>query len=165
MGEAIGSAIGDFFDTPIVAIAARFLAVAIVIVWLAVAYWAFVDMRRRTAHPAVAYAAAALVILASPVAFPLALVIHWIVRPDFQIADRRLERLRARLLEHDAARMLCPDCKLAVEEDWLLCPRCRRSLTHHCQRCSGTVQLDWSVCAWCGTELDGSELQRLEAPA
>lgn len=155
IGRAIGDAIGGAFDNPVVAVLVRLIAAYVVIVWLATALWAFVDMRRRTTNPLAPYAAATLVILASPILFPFAVLVHRVLRPDEFVSERHLSLLRDRVLEIEATVPRCPECRRAVEEDWLLCPDCRRPLAHRCQACGGAVGLDWPVCAWCATELDG----------
>ncbi len=155
IGDAIGDAFAAFTDHPLVAILLTIAGAYIVIVWLASALWAFVDMRRRTNEPAIAYAAAAFIVLASPLLFVPALLIHRIVRPAEFVSERRLSRLRDEALELEATSARCPECRRAVADDWLICPACRRALGHRCPACDGTVGLEWPVCAWCGAELDG----------
>jgi RNA polymerase subunit RPABC4/transcription elongation factor Spt4 len=153
IGSAIGDAVAAFFGDPLVGVVARLVGAYIVLVWLAVALWAFVDMRRRTAHLASAYGAAALVILASPLLFPLAVVILRIVRPGNFVAEHRLALARESVLQADFLATRCPDCRRVIDPDWILCPSCRQTLAHVCDRCGRTVELDWPVCAWCGGEL------------
>jgi hypothetical protein len=154
IGAAIGEAIGAFFANPLIATLTVLVGAYVVFVWLASALWAFVDMRRRTSNPIAPYATAAIVILASPLLFPFAIIVHRVLRPDEFISERRLSELRDRALEAEASLVRCPDCHRAVDESWLLCPDCRRPLGHRCHACGGTVGLDWPVCAWCGTNLD-----------
>ena len=152
--DAIGQAFASIFDDPIVGLILRLLAAYIVLIWLAAALWAFVDMRRRSSNLIAAYASAALVILATPLLFPAAVLVHVVIRPDAFAADRELGQLRdtAFALEDDPR---CVECGRRVEEDWLVCPGCRRQLAHRCHACGRTVGLDWSVCGWCAAELDG----------
>ena len=154
IGEAIGEAVAGFFANPAIGLFAGVIGAYFVLVWLAAALWAFVDMRRRTSNPVAAYAAAGLVILASPVLFLPALLVHRVVRPAEFTSERRVAHLREAALEVETVATRCPDCSRVVEEDWLVCPTCRRALGHHCQACGNTVGLDWPVCAWCGEELD-----------
>jgi RNA polymerase subunit RPABC4/transcription elongation factor Spt4 len=156
IGSAIDDAVAAFLGDPTVGLVARLVAAYVVLVWLAVALWAFVDTRRRTAHLASAYAAAALVILASPILFPLAVVVLRIVRPATIVAEHRLALARESVLEADFIAARCPDCRRVIDPDWLLCPTCRQALAHVCGRCARTVELDWPVCAWCGDELQWS---------
>jgi len=162
IATAIGDAIAGVFDHPVIAVLGRLIAAYVVLVWLAAALWAFVDVRRRTTNPLAPYGSAALVILASPLLFPFALVVHRVLRPDEFVSDRKLSMLRDEALELEAARPRCPDCHRVVEDDWILCPACRRALAHRCHACGRPVGLDWPVCAWCAAELErGSGLREL----
>ena len=154
IGDAVGDALAGFFDDPVTGLVLQLIAAYFVLVWLAAALWAFVDMRRRTNNPVAAYASGALIILASPVLFLPALLVHRIVRPAEFTSERRVAHLREAALESETLSPRCPECRRPVEEDWLLCPGCRRPLGHHCHACGGTVGLDWPVCAWCGEELE-----------
>ena len=156
IGDAVGGALAGFFGHPVTTLLIRLIAAYVVLVWLAVALWAFMDMRRRTNNPVAAYAAAALIIIASPVLFLPALIVHRIIRPAEFTSERRVAHLREAALEAETLSPRCPDCRRLLEDDWLLCPGCRRALGHHCHACGGTVGLDWPVCAWCGEELEAA---------
>ena len=151
--DQVGAVVAGVFDNPAVRLVLSLAVAYITILWLASAWWALQDMRRRHADPALPYVAAAGVILASPLLFPLALVVYRIVRPGRTLAEARelflTERLEA--LDADGA-LSCPGCSNAVEEDWLLCPNCRTRLAHRCASCSRTMALDWTLCGWCGAE-------------
>jgi hypothetical protein len=162
IGDAIGAAVGGFFSNPTTSLVLGLIGVYIVLVWLAVALWAFVDMRRRSSNLIAAYASAALIILASPVFFLPALLVHRVVRPADFSSERRLAQLRESALEVETIAPRCPDCRRIVDEAWLVCPDCRRALGHRCQACGSTIGLDWPVCAWCGEEL---EVRRLSGIA
>ena len=154
IGDAIGQALATIFGDPLVGLIARLLAGYIVLIWLTAALWAFVDMRHRSSNLVAAYASAATVILATPLLFPAAILVHVVLRPDVLTADRELDRLRhtAFAMEADPR---CEGCGLRIADDWLVCPGCRRQLAHRCHACGGTVGLEWSVCGWCAAELDG----------
>ena len=154
IGDAVGGALAGFVDDPVTSLVVGLIGAYIVLVWLAVALWVFVDMRRRTSNLVAAYAAAALIVIASPVLFLPALLVHRIIRPGEFTSERRVGHLREAALEAETLSPRCPECRRPVEEDWLLCPGCRRPLAHHCHACGGTVELDWPICAWCGEELE-----------
>ena len=128
IGDAIGGALAGFFDDPLTSFVIRLIGAYLVLVWLAAALWAFVDMRRRTNNPVAAYASAALIILASPVLFLPALLVHRILRPGEFTSERRVAHLREAALEAETVSPRCPDCRRPVDEDWLLCPGCRRAV-------------------------------------
>lgn len=165
IAAAIGDAIAGFFASPFVSTFALFVGAYVVVVWLASALWAFVDMRRRTGNPVAPYASAAIVILASPLLFPFAILVHRVLRPDEFISERRLSLLRDEALQAEASAARCPECRRTVDETWLLCPSCRRPLGHRCHACGATVGLDWPVCAWCGEALDGETPRELRIRA
>jgi RNA polymerase subunit RPABC4/transcription elongation factor Spt4 len=165
IGQAIGDAVSSFFADPTVGLGIRLIAAYMILLWLSVALWAFVDMRRRTSHLASAYGAAAFVVLASPLLFPLAVVILRIIRPAEFAAEHRLSVARESVLEAEFTAQRCPDCHRLVQPDWILCPTCRQQLAHVCGVCGRTVELDWPVCAWCGDELQSSGPIELSAHA
>lgn len=154
-GDAIADAVVAVFADPVVGLVIRLVAAYIVLIWLAAALWAFVDMRRRSSSLVAAYASATLVILATPVLFPAAILVHTVLRPDELASERHVNDLRHTAFSLDAEPR-CEGCYRRVEEDWLLCPYCRRQLAHRCQTCGATVGLDWSACGWCAADLDGA---------
>jgi hypothetical protein len=156
IGEAIGQALGGLLDNPIVGLVVRLVVAYVVLVWLVAALWAFMDMRRRSQSLIAAYLTAGMTILASPLLFPLALIVHRVLRPAGFLSERQLSELRSAALDAETVGERCPECQRPVEPDWLVCPACRRALGHRCHRCGGTVALDWPVCAWCGQDLDGA---------
>jgi hypothetical protein len=165
IGQTIADSVAGLLGDPIVGLAIKLAAAYLVIVWLAVALWSFLDMRRRTRNLVAAYASASMVILASPVLFPFAVIVHRIIRPEGFSSDQRLSELRQRALEVETVAPRCPDCNTVVAEDWLVCPACRRSLGHRCRECGRTAALDWAVCAWCAVDLDGMHFAELSARA
>jgi RNA polymerase subunit RPABC4/transcription elongation factor Spt4 len=151
IGDAIGGVLGD----PAVGLFTRIAAAYVVFVWLASALWVFVDMRRRSLNPVLPYASAAVIVLASPVLFPFAVLVHRVIRPSATVADRHLADLRDAALAAELDQPHCPYCRALVAADWLLCPSCGRPLGHRCEHCGRAVGLDWDVCAWCGEALAG----------
>ena len=151
--EQIGNAVDQLLAMPAVRIGLTVVAGYVVVVWLASALWAFVDMRRRTANLIWPYASAAGVIVATPLLFPLVILVHVVVRPDTTIAERRVNALRDATLGLEIERPVCPRCRRLVDEEWLICPFCRTGLAHRCDRCGHAAGVDWDVCAWCGAAL------------
>src|SRR4029079_9735 len=93
--DQLGQAAGNVAAEPVVRIGLSVAFAYLVLLWLVSALCACVDSGRRTRSAVMPYAIAGLVIVASPVLFPLALLLHVIVRPRETVADRRLRRLRA----------------------------------------------------------------------
>jgi RNA polymerase subunit RPABC4/transcription elongation factor Spt4 len=151
--DQLGDVLSGVFDNPLVRLFMTAFTAYIVVLWLACAFWVLNDMRRRHREPAVPFIAAAAMVVASPVLFPLALIVYRIVRPGETLAEARERELTERLEELDAELDLaCPGCSASVEEDWLVCPVCRTKLAHRCANCGRTMGLDWTLCGWCGSE-------------
>ena len=84
------------------------------ILWLAASYWAFRDMQHRTTNPVAPYLAAGLVVVFTPILFPLAVLTYRIIRPhesDLRVHERALAEeaiaRRDRVIPH------CPNCSPA----------------------------------------------------
>jgi hypothetical protein len=165
-GDRVGELFGGIFDglanNPIVQVLWAGIAAYVVILWLATAWWSLQDLRRRQADPAMPYLAAAMIVIASPVLFPLALIVYWILRPAETLAEARERELEELLEELDPIEAGCPRCRRGVEPSWLTCPSCRSRLAYQCAACGRAMELDWSLCAWCGEEFGG---RRVRVPA
>lgn len=157
--ETLATEVGRFFDTPIVRFALQAIAVYIVLLWAATAYWAYRDLQTRTTNPVAPYLAAALIILFTPLFFLFGVVIYRIVRPSETVADANERALaeEAMMVEIEA-QPHCANCSRQVHEDWIICPTCRNRLRRVCPNCSRLVELDWSLCAWCGKDFERPEL-------
>lgn len=151
--QGVIDSIGGIFDSPVVQLGLRAIAVYWVIFWLAAAYWAFRDLQLRTENPILPYLAAAFIIIFTPVLFPAAVVIYRVVRPQERIGETYERTLaeEALLAELETVRN-CPVCRRRVHDDWIVCPTCRTRLNRVCPNCGKLVGLDWSICAWCGTD-------------
>ena len=155
----IGKALGGFFGSPPVQLALRAIAVYLVILWLAGAYWAFRDMQQRTENPILPYVAASFIIIFTPVFFPLAIFVYKIVRPHEKIGEVYERNLAEEaLLAEVEAIHTCPTCARRVNDEWIICPTCRTRLNRVCPNCSRLVGLDWSLCAWCGKDFERRDL-------
>jgi len=151
----ITSFFGGIWDSPAVQLGLRAIAIYVVILWLAGAYWAFRDMQLRTANPILPYFAASLVILFTPIFFLFGIIAYRIVRPHEKIGEvyERTLAEEALLAEVEAVKS-CPTCARRVNDEWIICPTCRTRLNRVCPNCSRLVGLDWSLCAWCGRDFE-----------
>jgi RNA polymerase subunit RPABC4/transcription elongation factor Spt4 len=155
----IGKALGGFFGSPPVQLALQAIAVYLIILWLAGAYWAFRDMQQRTENPILPYVAASFIIVFTPVFFPLAIFVYKIIRPHEKIGEVYERNLaeEALLAEVESIKS-CPTCARKVHDEWIICPTCRTRLNRVCPNCSRLVGLDWSLCAWCGKDFERRDL-------
>jgi RNA polymerase subunit RPABC4/transcription elongation factor Spt4 len=161
--NTIGETIGDFFANPIVTFALQAIAVYIVILWLAAAYWAFRDMQLRSENPVLPYLAAALIVLFTPVLFMFGVVVYRIVRPQEKIGEVYERNLaeEALLAEVESIKT-CPACHRRIQDEWIICPTCRTRLNRVCANCGRLVGLDWSLCAWCGKDFERGDIAAYE---
>jgi RNA polymerase subunit RPABC4/transcription elongation factor Spt4 len=161
--NTIGETIGGFFANPIVQFALQAMAVYIVILWLAAAYWAFRDMQLRSENPVLPYLAAALIVLFTPVLFVFGVIVYRIVRPPEKIGEVYERNLaeEALLAEVEAVKT-CPACHRRVNDEWIICPTCRTRLNRVCANCGRLVGLDWSLCAWCGKDFERGDIAAYE---
>jgi RNA polymerase subunit RPABC4/transcription elongation factor Spt4 len=175
--QTITDTIGGFFGNPVVQLAIQAIAIYIVILWLAAAYWAFRDMQLRSENPVLPYLAAALIVLFTPVLFLFGVIVYRIVRPQEKIGEVYERNLaeEALLAEVETIKT-CPACSRRVNEEWIICPTCRTRLNRVCANCGRLVGLDWSLCAWCGKDFERTDVasydpiatevpQPIEAPA
>jgi RNA polymerase subunit RPABC4/transcription elongation factor Spt4 len=155
----IGKALGGFFGSAPVQLALQAIAIYLVILWLAGAYWAFRDMQQRTENPIMPYVAASFIIVFTPVFFPLAIFVYKIIRPHEKIGEVYERNLaeEALLAEVEAIKS-CPTCNRRINDEWIICPTCRTRLNRVCPNCSRLVGLDWSLCAWCGKDFERRDL-------
>ncbi len=161
--NTIGETIGGFFANPIVTGALQAVAVYIVILWLAGAYWAFRDMQLRSENPVLPYLAAALIVLFTPVLFLFGIIVYRIVRPQEKIGEVYERNLaeEALLAEVESIRT-CPACRRRIQDEWIICPTCRTRLNRVCANCGRLVGLDWSLCAWCGKDFERGDIAAYE---
>jgi RNA polymerase subunit RPABC4/transcription elongation factor Spt4 len=155
----IGKTIDDVIKSPVIQLGLRMIAIYLVILWIATAYWAFRDMQQRSDNAILPYLVAAGIILFTPIFFVFAVWIYKIVRPHEKIGEvweRNLAE-EALLAEVEAIKH-CPTCERRVNEEWIICPSCRTRLNRVCPNCSRLVGLDWSLCAWCGKDFERREV-------
>jgi RNA polymerase subunit RPABC4/transcription elongation factor Spt4 len=155
----IGDAIGQIFANPAVQLALRAIAIYIILLWLATAFWAYRDLQHRTANPVAPYLAATLIIVFTPIFFLFGYILYKIVRPKETVAETNERALaeEAMLVEIES-QPHCANCSRPVHEEWIICPTCRNRLRRVCPNCSRLVELDWSLCAWCGKDFERPEL-------
>ena len=132
----------------------------VVLIWLASAFWAYRDMRLRSASAVAPYVAAAAIIIFTPIFFLFGLLIYRIVRPKETIAEVSERALAEEaIMAEVASHAQCANCSRPVHEDWIICPTCRNRLRRVCPNCEHLIELDWTLCAWCG-----KDFERAEAP-
>jgi hypothetical protein len=123
------------------------IVLMLVVVWLALIVYTYLDARRRISDPFLVGCAT----IAS--FFPyLGTAVYAIVRPPEFLEDaheRELEIKAAELRLRQLAEVTCPNCQYPVEKTYLRCPRCKRRLKDPCPSCGKPVDPRWALCPYC----------------
>ncbi len=124
------------------------LATYIAVLWVAMLFWTYRDIRQRSRDPIVQASA----VLAVLLFFLPGLWVYLILRPRYTLNDlyeRSLEE--ETLLQELEQQKVCPGCKRRVRDDFLICPSCRAHLKEPCTKCERPLNYSWSACPYCGT--------------
>ena len=109
-----------------VGLVVNLLIVFLVVVYLALIWWTYLDARRRIEDPVLIACATAASI------FPfLGTVVYTILRPPEYLEDREERELELRAAELELRQRIeqsCPHCEYPVERNYLRCPNCERRL-------------------------------------
>lgn len=146
--------LGEILNNPIVHMAGVAILLAVVAMWLAAAWWAYQDASRRTESSLLGFAAAAWVVISTPLLLPLSLAIYSTARPQVTRSDDRAQLLMARLTEISADRPTCPTCASVVDPDWLRCPFCATWFAVECESCGEWSAAGLDLCPYCGADRD-----------
>ncbi len=134
-------------------LAATLFLLMLVVVWLALIVYTYLDARRRISDP--------FLVACATVAsfFPyIGTAIYAIVRPPEFLEDaheRELEIKAAELRVRQLRDQSCPNCEHPIEKNFLRCPNCQRRLKDPCPTCSKPVDPRWALCPFCETALGG----------
>ncbi len=125
----------------------------LVVLWLALIVYTYLDARRRIADPFLVACAT----VASFFPF-IGTAVYAIVRPPEFIEDaheRELEIKAAELRVRQLKEQTCPNCEYPVEKNYLRCPNCQRRLKDPCPSCGKPVDPRWGLCPFCENTLGG----------
>jgi Double zinc ribbon len=134
------------------------LILMLVVVWLALIVYTYLDAKRRIADPFLVGCAT----LASFIPY-LGTAVYAIVRPPEFLEDaheRELEIKAAELRVRQLEELTCTGCGYPIERSYLRCPQCQRRLKEPCESCGKPVDPRWSLCPHCETPLPGRERPR-----
>jgi hypothetical protein len=140
------------------------LILMLVVVWLALIVYTYLDAKRRISDPFLIGCAT----LASFIPY-IGTAVYAIVRPPEFLEDaheRELEIKAAELRVRQLTEHSCPSCGFPVEKNFLRCPECQQRLKNPCPSCSRPVDPAWALCPYCETALSkGEQQRRRKAPA
>lgn len=137
------------------------LILMLVVVWLALIVFTYLDARRRIKDPFLIGCAT----LASFIPY-VGTAVYAIVRPPEFLEDaheRELEIRAAELRVRQLTEHACPKCGFPAEHDYLRCPECQTRLKRPCPSCGKPVDPAWALCPYCETALAQPERQRRKA--
>jgi hypothetical protein len=130
----------------------------LVVLWLALIVYTYLDARRRISDPFLVACAT----VGSFFPF-IGTAVYAIVRPPEYLEDaheRELEIKAAELKVRQLREQSCPNCEYPVEKNYLRCPNCQRRLKDPCPSCGKPVDPRWGLCPYCETSLGGDERPR-----
>jgi hypothetical protein len=141
---------------------ANLFVMGLVVVWLALIVWTYLDASRRIEDPVLVACATGASL------FPyIGTFVYSILRPPEFLDDakeRDLEIKAAELRVRQLSELSCPNCHYPVEKSYLRCPRCQRRLKDPCESCGKPVDPRWAICPYCETALPGArQRQRQQA--
>jgi len=139
-------------------LAASLFLLMLIVLWLALIVYTFLDARRRISDPFLVACAT----IASFFPF-IGTAVYAIVRPPEYLEDaheRELEIRAAELRVRQLKDQSCPNCEYPVEKNFLRCPNCERRLKDPCPTCGKPVDPRWTLCPYCESTLSGGERSR-----
>jgi hypothetical protein len=128
------------------------LGIGLVALWLAAAWWTYLDAGRRSESGLARFIAAGWIVLSSPALLPLSLPVYLLARPQVPAADSRARDLAWELATATHLAPECPACGERVDEGWRRCPTCTEWLAAPCPTCRAWSARALPACPFCGTE-------------
>ena len=138
------------------------LVLFLVVVWIALIAWTYLDARRRMRDPV-------LVACATGASFfpYVGTVVYSILRPPEFLEDaheRELEIRAAELRLKHLEEQSCPSCGFPIERTYLRCPNCRARVKDPCESCEKPIDPRWTICPYCETPQRRAVRQPRRAP-
>jgi hypothetical protein len=131
-------------------LAVNLLILFLVVVYIALIAWTYMDARRRLNDQVLVGAATVGSLL-----FPfVGTIVYSILRPPEFLDDKhereleiRTSELRVRQLQEAS----CQNCGFPIERTYMRCPSCRTRVKDPCETCGKPVDPRWSICPYCET--------------
>jgi hypothetical protein len=121
----------------------------LVVVWIALVAWTFLDARRRTEDPVLVACATGASL------FPfVGTMVYAILRPPEFLEDARERELEIRAAElrvRQLEEQSCPNCGYPIERAYLRCPDCSTRVKDPCESCQKPIDPRWTICPYCET--------------
>ncbi|HXG25262.1 MAG TPA: zinc ribbon domain-containing protein [Candidatus Binatia bacterium] len=143
--------LADVLADPAVATLGFVVGMAVLALWVAAAWWAYTDATRRADSILAGSAAAAWILLSTPLLLPLSLAVYAFSRPQVPAGEQRIKTLIEQI-RATAPDERCETCGEIVESAWIRCPTCAAWLMAPCASCSRWADVSLELCPWCGEE-------------
>jgi len=125
------------------------LVLFLVVVWIALIAWTYLDAKRRVEDPVLVGCATVASL------FPyVGTVVYTILRPPEYLEDaheRELEIRAAELRVKQLEEQSCPRCEHPIERTYLRCPNCKARVKDPCDSCGKPIDPRWALCPYCET--------------
>lgn len=121
----------------------------IAIMWAALIYWTFRDIRRRSSDIVLQGAS----VLLTTLFFLPGYWLYLVLRPRMTLAEVSEEHFREALFAEYAQTGNCTRCRRPVREEFLVCPHCETRLRSACTGCSRALAASWRACPYCGEQV------------
>ena len=136
----------------------QLLVLFLIVTYVALIYWTYMDAKRRIEDPVlIACATAASV-------FPfIGTIVYTILRPPEFLEDREERELELRAAELRLRQLIeqsCPHCEYPIERNYLRCPNCERRLRNPCRKCGEALDPKWGSCPYCEAEVRRTRTER-----
>lgn len=123
-----------------------YLGVVVAALWLALAIWAYRDMRSRSRDPLAQILVGVLVLVLN---LP-GILIYILLRPRETLSEAYERSLEEEaLLQEIEEKPTCPGCGQRIQQDWQACPNCHTRLKKPCYNCGKMLELSWNLCPHC----------------
>lgn len=143
-------------------IATGFAAAFVAALWLALIFWTFRDIRKRSRDPFMRILAVIVVALL----FLPGILVYLVLRPSETLEEEYQHSLEEEaLLQSIDEVAVCPGCNRRVQKDWVACPNCHMRLKKTCTHCGKSIELPWNLCPYCGTPVPGARVEVNETDA
>lgn len=121
----------------------------VAVLWIALAFWASIDIFARSENWFVRFGA--IILVAGGFIFGFAL--YLIIRPTHTSEESKMREFEEKLLENQSRSFLCPKCAEVVRDDFLFCTNCSHQVKKTCPSCTRPIEIVWQACPFCGTSV------------
>jgi len=135
--------------------------VALVVFWLVIIGWVWVDSSERTSKKGLKIGYILLVIFFNI----FGLIIYLIIRPSETIEEIYWEDLERRYLKYETSELGdCPRCGSQLYPGYVFCTNCGYRLKVKCPQCGVLIDKDHVFCEYCGFKIKEKKETQEEYP-